>query len=72
MDIEFPNLVENYKQRYKASAFLGPAYGKRVGKVLATLRNKYGMAERKSPMAARPGLAFNPASSDGLQLGLFR
>ncbi len=72
LEKEFPQLVENYKQRYETSAFLGPAYGKRVGKVLATLRNKYGMAERKFPMAARPVLAFNTASSDALQLGLFR
>lgn len=48
LEKEFPHLVEQYKQRYGKNAFLGPAYGKRLGKVLTGLRQKYGMGEKKA------------------------
>jgi DNA repair photolyase len=55
LEKEFPQLVEQYKQRYRTGAFLGPAYDKRLGKVLTTLRRKYGMGERRAqPVAVAP------------------
>ncbi|MGA2694521.1 MAG: radical SAM protein [Terriglobales bacterium] len=67
LEKEFPHLVEQYKQRYGEKAFLGPAYGKRLGKVLTTLRHKYGMGERK----AQASVKLEPAPEAGTQMTMF-
>ncbi len=40
----FPQLVENYRQRYQDRAFLPPSYGKRVAQLIAHFRQKYGIS----------------------------
>jgi DNA repair photolyase len=39
----FPQLVENYRERYQDRAFLPPSYGKRIAELIAHFRQKYGM-----------------------------
>jgi len=50
----FPGLAENYRQRYKDSAFLPPAYGKRLSQLIRGLREKHGLAPdpRRASLAA--------------------
>lgn len=43
----FPRLAENYRQRYQGRAFLPPAYGKRLGQMIASLREKYKLGRRE-------------------------
>ena len=43
----FPHLVENYRRRYQGRAFLAPAYGKRLGQLIASLREKYKLRPRE-------------------------
>jgi DNA repair photolyase len=43
----FPHLAENYRQRYQDRAFLPPAYGKRLGQLIARLREKYKLGQRE-------------------------
>ena len=69
LEKEFPHLVEQYKQRYGKNAFLGPAYGKRLGKVLTTLRQKYGMSERKAQGSVKEMRPIDVGASK--QLALF-
>jgi len=42
----FPELAENYRQRYQDRAFLPPAYGKRLGQLIARLKQKYRISHR--------------------------
>ncbi len=42
----FPHLAENYRQRYRDRAFLSPSYGKRLGALIATLKEKYKLDSR--------------------------
>ena len=44
LEQHFPQLVENYRQRYQDRAFLPPSYGKRVAQLIARFRQKYGIA----------------------------
>jgi len=46
---EFPQLVENYRQRYASSAFLPAEYGKRIRRLLTELRKKHGMMAEPDP-----------------------
>ena len=39
----FPQLVENYRQRYQDRSFLPPSYGKRIAQLIAHFREKYGV-----------------------------
>ncbi len=39
----FPELVQDYEQRFKERAFLPPAYRKRISELIARLREKYGI-----------------------------
>jgi DNA repair photolyase len=41
---EFPQLVENYRQRYRDRSFLPPSYAKRIAQLVAQFRQRYGMA----------------------------
>ena len=43
MEQHFPQLVENYRQRYQERAFLPPSYGKRIAQLITRLRHKYGI-----------------------------
>jgi DNA repair photolyase len=43
LEQNFPQLAENYRQRYRDRAFLPPAYGKRLSQLVALLREKYKM-----------------------------
>jgi len=39
----FPQLIENYRKRYRDRSFLPPSYAKRISALISHLRNKYGM-----------------------------
>jgi DNA repair photolyase len=43
LEKEFPHLVQNYRQRYGARAFLGSAYRKRISELMARSRQKHGI-----------------------------
>ncbi|MGA2022870.1 MAG: radical SAM protein [Candidatus Sulfotelmatobacter sp.] len=51
LELNFPHLVENYRQRYQDRSFLPPSYGKRVAQLIARFRQKYGI-QRADPRAA--------------------
>jgi DNA repair photolyase len=51
LEQHFPKLVENYRARYQDRSFLPDAYGKRVGQLIAGLRQKYGI-KRADPRGA--------------------
>jgi DNA repair photolyase len=44
----FPQLVENYRQRYQDRSFLPPSYGKRIAQLVGRFRRKYGI-QRADP-----------------------
>jgi DNA repair photolyase len=52
LEQHFPQLVENYRQRYKERSFLPPSYGKRVAQLIASFRKKYGI-NRADPRGTR-------------------
>ena len=58
LEKEFPQLAAGYPQRYKDRAFLPKTYGKRISKLMTSLRKKYGMGqrdrERRLPPAPPP------------------
>ena len=39
----FPQLVQNYRERYQDRSFLPPSYGKQVAQLIASFRQKYGI-----------------------------
>jgi len=43
LEQHFPQLVENYRDRYRDRSFLPPSYGKRIAQLIASLRQKYGI-----------------------------
>jgi DNA repair photolyase len=43
LEQHFPELVENYRQRYQDRSFLPPSYGKRIAQLIASFRQKYGI-----------------------------
>ncbi|HWW15343.1 MAG TPA: radical SAM protein [Candidatus Dormibacteraeota bacterium] len=69
LEQHFPQLVENYRQRYHDRSFLPPSYGKRIAQLIASFCKKYGIA-RADP---RGTLAANkwPAQVFNEQLALF-
>jgi DNA repair photolyase len=69
LQAEFPQLVESYRERHKNRAFLPTSYRKRLSRLMARLRQKYGIrsdydrySERSHPL---------PAVESGEQLRLF-
>ena len=67
LELNFPHLAENYRQRYRDRAFLPPAYGKRLSHLIARLREKY-----KITSARRPAYATKwPVQAFDEQLSLF-
>jgi DNA repair photolyase len=69
LEQHFPQLVENYRQRYQDRSFLPPSYGKRVAQLIASFRQKYGIhrADPRGAMSARKW----PAGAFDEQLTLF-
>jgi len=65
----FPQLVENYRERYHDRSFLPPSYGKRIEQLIARLRQKYGIG-RGDPRGA---ISANKSPGQALdeQLALF-
>jgi DNA repair photolyase len=47
LEKEFPHLVENYRRRYGARAFVSAAYRKRISALMAGLRRKHGFGTRE-------------------------
>src|ERR1700732_436269 len=69
LEQNFPQLIENYRQRYQDRAFLPPAYAKRLSQLTAHLREKY-----KITHAHRDPAAFAtkwPVQAFDEQLNLF-
>jgi DNA repair photolyase len=52
LEQNFPHLVENYRQRYAGRAFLAPAYGKRLGQLISSLKQKHNFARNRSERVA--------------------
>jgi DNA repair photolyase len=46
----FPELEENYRQRYSSEAFVSPTYRKRVAALVKAIRIKHGLNARPSDM----------------------
>jgi DNA repair photolyase len=70
LEQHFPQLVENYRQRYQDRSFLPPSYGKRIAQLMARLRQKYGI-KRADPRGATDVAGKWPARTLGDQLELF-
>jgi DNA repair photolyase len=51
LESEFPKLVNRYRRLYARSAYLGGAYKDEIGKLMADLRAKYGLAGREGKPA---------------------
>jgi DNA repair photolyase len=69
LEQHFPQLVENYRQRYQDRVFLPPSYGKRISQLIATFRKKYGItrADPRGTMVANKW----PVQAFDEQLALF-
>jgi len=69
LDQHFPQLVENYRQRYQDRSFLPPSYSKRIAQLIAHFREKYGIrrADPRGTMYAEKW----PARAFDEQLALF-
>jgi DNA repair photolyase len=70
LEQHFPQLVENYRARYRERSFLPPSYGKRIGQLVASFRQKYGI-KRADPRGASALTSDLPAQVLGEQLPLF-
>jgi DNA repair photolyase len=66
LEKEFPELVENYRERYRSNAFVSSSYRERISALMRKLRKKYKVGERyerPAPQIAQP--------AEGQQLALF-
>ena len=72
LEQHFPQLVENYRQRYRERSFLPPSYSKRIAQLIASFRQKYGI-KRADPRGATDVASKRPvrALGDQLELELF-
>jgi DNA repair photolyase len=67
LQIEFPHLVQSYQQRFGEKAFLSAAYTKRLSRLMAQLRQKYGF-----PRSGERARSQNkPYEASNTQLNLF-
>jgi DNA repair photolyase len=64
---EFPHLVQNYRQCFGEKAFLSAAYRKRLSRLMAQLRQKYGL----HTSGERSRNHNNPNEASNIQLSLF-
>jgi DNA repair photolyase len=69
LEEHFPQLVENYRQRYHERSFLPPSYGKRIAQLIARFRHKYGIS-RADPRRETHASKWPKQALDE-QLGLF-
>jgi DNA repair photolyase len=69
LEEEFPQLVEEYRQRYKDRAFLPSSYRKRLSQLMARLRQKYGMRSDYDRYSERSHPVLESESNE--QLALF-
>jgi len=69
LEQHFPQLVENYRQRYHNRSFLPPSYGKRVAQLIAHFREKYGI--RRADPRGTTYTGKWPAQAFDEQLALF-
>jgi DNA repair photolyase len=69
LEKEFPALVESYRQRYKDRAFLPASYRKGLSRLMARLRQKYGMRSDNDRYSDRSHPY--PANETQEQLSLF-
>src|SRR5271163_674083 len=51
LEQHFPQLVENYRERYQDRSFLPSSYGKRIAQLITSFRQKYGIP-RSDPRGA--------------------
>jgi DNA repair photolyase len=70
LETHFAHLAENYRQRYQDRAFLPPSYGKRLGALIAKLREKYKLGSRYGSDRHAYAAKF-PAQEFDQQLDLF-
>ncbi len=69
LEINFPHLAQNYRERYQDRAFLPPAYAKRLSQLVGRLREKYKIARARGE---RPSFATKwPVQPFDEQLKLF-
>src|SRR5229473_2695534 len=66
----FPQLVENYRERYHDRSFLPPCYSKRIAQLIAGFRQKYGIS-RADPRRELALENKSPAQAFAEQLPLF-
>ena len=69
LEEKFPQLVEDYRQRFTDRAFVLPAYRKRISQLMARLREKYGIRNEYDRYAKKSHPL--PASETEEQLTLF-
>ena len=67
LEQNFPQLVENYRQRYAGRAFLDRAYRQRISQLMNKLRRKHGIAREVEERADIHGAVSRPAA----QMALF-
>jgi DNA repair photolyase len=67
LEKEFPRLAESYRQRFQDRAFLPKTYHERLSKLMARLRQKYGIRNSQE----RYGRRAHPAVKAETQLALF-
>jgi DNA repair photolyase len=68
LEAEFPRLARRYRKLYAHSAYLNGEYKNRMTKLLAELRNRYGLDGNRGeppPAARHPQLALPFETSDG-------
>jgi DNA repair photolyase len=53
LEANFPQLVKMYRERYADGAFLAKGYGQRLAKLVAALRDKYGIGSRHARTSQR-------------------
>jgi DNA repair photolyase len=66
LEEHFPALIDSYKKRFESRAFLPKAYGQRLSRLMAGLRQKYGIGSEHARSSRRAH-----AVQAGEQLGLF-
>jgi DNA repair photolyase len=64
LEKQFPNLAQDYRERYGDRAYLGPAYRKRISQLMASLRRKHGIGSEASDTHERPKAAARHAQQE--------
>jgi DNA repair photolyase len=69
LEHNFPNLAENYRERYKDRSFLPPSYANRISQLMTHLRQKYAIHRADPRVAIEPNQ--QPSANFDEQLSLF-